>query len=515
MVVLMFADVLNNSWGGGSYSTLIDTAIKNATNNGRSGKGCIVVFSSGNNNKDYVNFPAYLDNVMAVGAMSMCNERKSPSSCDKENWGAHYGNALDIVAPGVSIYTTDNNGTSGYSLTDYSYFNGTSSSAPHVAGVAALILSANPNLTGKEVRDIIEKTAQKVGGYNYQNHGNRPNGTWNNEMGYGLVDAYKAVQYATIGGVDSSCPNVHNTFELKVGLPVGATIKWESPQGMQTISGQGTKKCTLNALSAGNYLIKVIVTHNGTHKTYEKELKVFQPYSMPPPTIKNHPNTPSSIPCCGGSNYIKHVICTSSGELEWQNTITYKDPKDYVTFIVKSNEVEMQVTRFTSTPLIVSTKAREVASKGNPCSKTSDWSETISRYYGSVRHKSFGFYPNKTTSKKRAITEKNYFIDEYFLSKDLLNIEVTDIYEWLDMTYSNKNLTENDVEKIMYIINNEDLLKQLNIKIFNLDGKLIFNKDYNSENIIEINVSHLQKGNYVIYYSCGSLSHGKVIYKPL
>jgi len=54
----------------------------------------------------------------------------------------------------------------------------------------------NPSLTVQQVNNIVESTAQKVGGYNYQITPGRPNGTWNEQMGYGLVDAYAAVQAA-------------------------------------------------------------------------------------------------------------------------------------------------------------------------------------------------------------------------------------------------------------------------------------------------------------------------------
>uniref|UniRef100_UPI000558EEA1 3-coathanger stack domain-containing protein n=1 Tax=Aquimarina megaterium TaxID=1443666 RepID=UPI000558EEA1 len=136
--------------------------------------------------------------VLVVGAMSPCAERKNPSSCDGENrWGSCYGTQLDIVAPGVKMPTTDRQGINGYSTSDYTQtFNGTSSACPVVAGVAALILSVNPNLTFGEVNTIIEQSAQKVGTYTYSTTGGRPNGTWNNQMGYGLVDAHQAVLLA-------------------------------------------------------------------------------------------------------------------------------------------------------------------------------------------------------------------------------------------------------------------------------------------------------------------------------
>ncbi len=195
------ADVISNSWGGYNPSTIIEDAINNTLTNGRSGKGTVVVFAAGNENDTYIRYPGNsIPAILVVGAASPCGERKNPASCDGETWwGSCYGTQLDIVAPGVLIPTTDRQSSNGYNTSsgtagDYvQTFNGTSSACPHVAGLAALILSRDPTLTVQQVSDIIESTAQKVGGYNYQTTSGCPNGTWNNEMGYGLIDAYAAV----------------------------------------------------------------------------------------------------------------------------------------------------------------------------------------------------------------------------------------------------------------------------------------------------------------------------------
>ncbi|WP_455668940.1 S8 family peptidase [Phocaeicola sp.] len=189
------ASVISNSWSSSVQYEILDDAISAALTNGRNGLGCVVVFASGNDNGS-VSYPANSNpDILTVGAMSPCGQRKSPTSCDGESWwGSNYGTTLDVVAPGVLITTTDRTGSAGYTTGDYmSNFNGTSSACPHVAGVAALVLSVNPNLNQKQVADIIEKTAQKVGGYNYSTTSGRSNGTWNNEMGYGLVNAFAAV----------------------------------------------------------------------------------------------------------------------------------------------------------------------------------------------------------------------------------------------------------------------------------------------------------------------------------
>ncbi len=160
-----------------SPSSAIEDAIQYAINN-----NVIVICASGNDYNSQVSFPSSNSNVIAVGAINQNLSRANFSN---------YGTNLDVVAPGVNIYST----TLGNAFT---YSDGTSFSAPQVSGVAALILSVNPNLTQQEVRNIIESTAQKVRPdlYTYSVNPNRPNGTWNNQMGYGLVDAYAAVQMA-------------------------------------------------------------------------------------------------------------------------------------------------------------------------------------------------------------------------------------------------------------------------------------------------------------------------------
>lgn len=192
------ASVISNSWGHSSLmSSMLDDAISDALSFGRNGLGTVVVFATGNHDGAVI-YPANSNpGIIAVGAMSPCGERKSFSSCDGENWGSCYGTPLDIVAPGVLIPTTDLQGTSGYSSGDYTQtFNGTSSATPHVAGVAALILSVNSGLTQQQVANIIESTATKVGSYSYSTTGGRPNGTWHTEMGYGLLNADDAVTQA-------------------------------------------------------------------------------------------------------------------------------------------------------------------------------------------------------------------------------------------------------------------------------------------------------------------------------
>ena len=184
------AKVLSNSWGGMFSGDIVSDAIRDVRD-----MGSTVVFASGNDNNDYPTFPAYLEDVVAVGALSPCGERKSPDSCDGEWWwGSNYGEELDIMAPGVLNPTTDIMGDGGYAIANdtlgisgnyLTSFNGTSSACPYVAGVIALMLTVNPDLAPDMVQGIIQSTAVDLSDAGFDE-----------ETGYGLIHAYEAVYRA-------------------------------------------------------------------------------------------------------------------------------------------------------------------------------------------------------------------------------------------------------------------------------------------------------------------------------
>lgn len=201
------ASVISNSWGGGLESNTMNSAINYALTQGRNNKGCVVVFAAGNNYNNEISYPSSHSGVIAVGAMMPNGTR-----CNFSN----YGTGLSVVAPGKYIATTDRQGNLGYNvstssdeLADKDYtkqFSGTSAACPYVAGVAALLLSYNPDLSASEVKKMIERSARKINentpylyfDFSTLNHpawnNFAPNGTWNSEMGYGLVDAYQALK---------------------------------------------------------------------------------------------------------------------------------------------------------------------------------------------------------------------------------------------------------------------------------------------------------------------------------
>ena len=260
------ADVINCSWGGGAECSLLTSAIHNAATSGRNGKGCVVVFSSGNTpngDNNNVAYPGYLGDVIAVGAISYDGKRKNLSSPDGESWSSNYGPTLDVVAPGVFIYTTDRQGDNGYNtsstttnLADKAYtkiFNGTSSAAPHVAGVAALILSNYPDLDKGQVKRAMERSATRPSGYTYITDYQYPSGKRCDQVGYGIVNAYGALSVASqyhqqnimdaLSGIDVTITNNSSYYIDEVSFElygtIGGTVVTLFSESMEPIEGGG------------------------------------------------------------------------------------------------------------------------------------------------------------------------------------------------------------------------------------------------------------------------------------
>jgi len=132
--------VANLSLGGGA-STTIDNAVENAVR-----AGVTMVVAAGNSNANACNYsPARATNAITVGSTTSTDTRSSFSN---------FGSCLDLFAPGTSITSAWH--TSNTAITTIS---GTSMAAPHVAGVAALYMAANPSSSPAQVDNALKSTA--------------------------------------------------------------------------------------------------------------------------------------------------------------------------------------------------------------------------------------------------------------------------------------------------------------------------------------------------------------------
>jgi thermitase len=172
-------------------------------------RGLLLVAASGNENGAQARFPGSDARTLCVGGSNRSDERKRIGDASSENWwGASYGPDVDVVAPCLEMPTTDRLAGSGYAPGDYyDRFNGTSSATPLVSGIAGLLFSLKPSLTNVEARHLIESTCDKVSPhlYAYANVPTKASGTWNHEVGYGRVNAERALLAACAKGDDKDC----------------------------------------------------------------------------------------------------------------------------------------------------------------------------------------------------------------------------------------------------------------------------------------------------------------------
>jgi len=177
------ANVINMSFGGSSWSSVVEAACQAARN-----AGCLLVAAAGNDSSSNAFYPAAFPSVLSVGAVGY-DLTLAPYS--------NYGSTVDLVAPGGNMEVDANSdgyadgilstryddSASGPPVPIFDWLQGTSMAAPHVSGVAALVFSVMPNATAADVEQTLLATATDLGVPGRDSI-----------YGAGLVDAYAAVR---------------------------------------------------------------------------------------------------------------------------------------------------------------------------------------------------------------------------------------------------------------------------------------------------------------------------------
>lgn len=277
---LGIVQVMNNSWGytapGYQGNPVVTAAIQRATTLGRGGKGTVVVFSAGNPSNriagviNPVLYPARLPEVIAVSAINNVGGVSNYSP---------QGNEIDLVAPSShsgdfcvgEVFTTDLAGSNGCNSTfvsepfgvDYTgTFSGTSAAAPQVSGIAALLLSREPNLTLAQVKQRLYATARAWGAAN--------------TYGNGLVSGAAVMGTAltvTISGPSSVQQNQTCTWSAQ---PSGGLTPYTNYAWTKNWAPVGTNSSVLNLPSGtSSFTLRVTVTDTfGTQALGSKSVTV-------------------------------------------------------------------------------------------------------------------------------------------------------------------------------------------------------------------------------------------------
>jgi len=231
------ADVISCSWGppdGNIFSEAdnefmfpipdhTNLAIRYATSQGRKGKGTPVVFAAGNGKEPVKNdgYASHKD-VFAVGASNksdhptVYSDYGFPMLCCFPS-GDYQILAQNNVKKLDGVKVADRLGPNGYTTEQYyNFFDGTSASCPGVAGVIALMLAANPDLSRGEVGTMIKLASKKIGSPDLYRQG------YSQEFGYGLLMADKAVQLARVHkNLNSSFPMATIPPNFALSLHIG------------------------------------------------------------------------------------------------------------------------------------------------------------------------------------------------------------------------------------------------------------------------------------------------------
>ena len=250
-------DITNNSWGGGAPSAAITSAFTWASDQGRGGKGVLSFISSGNGGVGTIAYPSRM-----AGTLSGVASVGSSNDLDVRSSYSQYGPELDFLAPSdggnFGTVTTDRVGTLGYNTaagaagnytnTAGSAFGGTSSASPLAAGIGALVLARNTNLTAAQIRGLMRNTTDLIAPSDASYDALSG---FSLKYGYGKVNAFTAVSGVGIAKV-----------QVLSGSSIVASGSGSINFGAVTIGGyaditlrlrnQGTETLNLTGLSFTN-----------------------------------------------------------------------------------------------------------------------------------------------------------------------------------------------------------------------------------------------------------------------
>jgi len=300
--------ISNNSWGAdddgktiSALGPLMKAALDTALSQGRGGLGTIFVWSAGNggneqdnaNNDGYANHPG----TIAVGALNDLGHRadySEPGAC------------LIISAPSGNdksrspgSFTTDLLGERGYNRADVesdiaeidytSTFNGTSSAAPLVSGVVALMLQANPKLGWRDVQEVLIRSAAMTQPENPGWFTNSAKIRFNHEFGAGRVDAAAAVQLASgwrnLGARQSAVvvkttkdlPPIPDEGIFEGSLLVTDDLRVEQVTLQLTLTHPSRGELAIDLISPAGTISHLFVPHGDTNQNIEHRFtSVFQ-----------------------------------------------------------------------------------------------------------------------------------------------------------------------------------------------------------------------------------------------
>jgi uncharacterized repeat protein (TIGR01451 family) len=224
-------DVINGSWGTPDAANEVLRPDLQAVR----AAGIVAIFSAGNNGpySTSINSPASLPEVLAVGASDDLDQTTTFSARGPSPWKEV---KPEVVAPGVLIWSSLPGGT-------YGSHNGTSMAAPHVTGLVALMLQADPALTVSQLEEVITATAKSS---------TVP--VPNNDSGWGRIDAYESAATAGQAGFVQG-----QVLRQTDGAPVsGAAVGAFDETGAQRAAVQTNQSGQYRlALAEGTYYLRV------------------------------------------------------------------------------------------------------------------------------------------------------------------------------------------------------------------------------------------------------------------